>query len=117
MSNNITPVKKQYKIHNKSCLQTFVFQEITEKEVSSFINIMKSYSSQEIDEIPPKFVKVANSILSPVFTKLYNKCFHQESFPELFKMAYDIPISKNSSPKSFEELRPISLLPIFAKTV
>jgi len=32
MSNNITPViNQQFKIHNKSCLQTFVFQEITEK--------------------------------------------------------------------------------------
>jgi len=30
-------------------------------------------------------------------------------------MAYVIPIPKTSSPKSFEELRPISLLPIFAK--
>jgi len=30
-------------------------------------------------------------------------------------MAYVIPIPKNLSPKSFEELRPISLLPAFAK--
>jgi len=45
----------------------------------------------------------------------FNKSFHQESFPELFKMAYVIPISKTSSPKSFEELRPISYLAIFAK--
>jgi len=79
MSHNITPVKnQQFKIHKKSCLQSFIFQGITKEELNSFINNMKSYFAPGFDEISPTFVKVAKFILSLVLTKLYNKCFHQK---------------------------------------
>ena len=51
----------------------------------------------------PKFVKLARCILSPYLAKLFNKCIEQEIFPHDFKVAYVIPISKTSSPKSLNE--------------
>ena len=53
--------------------------------------------------------------LAPLTTKLFNKCIKQEIFPDSFRLAYVIPIPKVSNPKSFDDLRPISLLPVFAK--
>ena len=54
-------------------------------------------------------------IISPLLTKLFNKCIKQETFPDSFKIAHVISIPKVSSPKSFDDLHPISLLLTFAK--
>ena len=62
-----------------------------------------------------KFIKLAKWILSPHLVILFNKCIKQEIFPNDFKLAYVIPIPKTLSLKSLDDLRPISLLGVFAK--
>ena len=103
------------KIHNISCLQSFVLHKISENEVSSCINDIKTNSAHGMDGIPSKFVKMAKCVLVSFFTKLYNICIKEEIFPEEFKIAYVIPIPKVSTPKTFEDLRPISILSVFTK--
>ena len=115
MSNNLPFSKFSFKIYNKSCLQSFVLQEITIEDVSSAINSIKSHSAPGKDEILPKFVKLAKCILFPYLANLFNKCIDQDIFPFDFKIAYVIPIPKTSSPKSLDEFRPISLLSVFSK--
>jgi len=114
MSKNIPKINDSFKIHDKSCLQSFVLQEIDEEEISSYIKNIKTSSAPGPDEIPPKFVKFANIILTPTLTMLFNKCIQQEIFPDAFKIAHVILIPKVQSPKSFNELRPISLS-VFSK--
>ena len=116
MSKSIPNTKNSdFKIYSESCLQSFVFQEIEEQEINYCISSIKATSAPGSDNIPPKFVKLAKIVLTPFLTKLFNKCIQQETFPDAFKIAYVIPIPKVSSPKSLNELRPISLLPIFSK--
>ena len=67
------------------------------------------------DGIPPRFVKLAKTILIPLLTKIFNKCIQHEVFPNAFKTAQVIPIPKISSHKSLNDLRPISLLSVFSK--
>jgi len=114
MSKNIPKINDSFKIHDKSCLQSFVLQEIDEEEISSYIKNIKTSSAPGPDEIPPKFVKFANIILTPILTKLFNKCIQQEIFPNAFKITHVISLPKVQSPKSFNELRPISLLSVFS---
>ena len=71
-NNQATP--SQVKIHTKSCLKSFVSQEITEEEVSDCFNKIKIRSSHGIDQIPAKFVKLAKCVLLPILTKLFNNC-------------------------------------------
>ena len=68
-----------------------------------------------IDGISPKFVKMARVVLTPILTKLYNKCLQQECFPDEFKVGQVIPIPKTLTPKELGEFRPISLLNLFSK--
>ena len=76
---------------------------------------VKCDSAPGSDEIPPKFVTLSNCILAPLLTKLFNKCFKLEISTDPFKLVYVIPVPKISNPKSLDDLRPISLLPVLAK--
>ena len=102
-------------IHSKSCVQSFVFHEITEEEVTRYISTMKIHTSPGLDGISSKFVKMAKVVIAPILANLFNKCINQEIFPEAFKSAIVIPIPKISSAKTMNDFRPISLLPIFSK--
>ena len=116
MSKNLQHTNtSSFKIHHKTCMKSFILQDIFKEEVSDAIASIKSSSAPGIDEITPKFVKIAKGILSPILAKLFTKCIHQETFPSDFKVAYVIPIPKTSSPKSLDEFRPISLLSVFSK--
>ena len=103
------------KVTSKSCLHSFVIHDVTENEVSIAIENLKSNSAPGIDSIPPKFVKMAKMLLTPLLTKLYNKCLIQDFFPDVFKVSQVIPIPKTAAPKELGDFRPISLLNIFAK--
>ena len=87
------------KITSKSCLHSFVMHDVTENKVSIAIKNLKSNSAPGIDAIPPKFVKMAKMLLTPLLTKLYNKCLIQEFFPDVFKVSQVIPIPKTAAPK------------------
>ena len=99
-----------FKIHSKLCMKSFLLEEI-----NFCIDNLKSNSSPGIDDLPPKFIKLAKCILSPHLVIRFNKCIKQEIFPNDFKLAYVIPTPKTLSPKSLDDLRPISLLSVFAK--
>ena len=114
MARNVSKSSNCFKIFSQSSKESFVLQEISEEGVNFSIDKIKIASSKGIDEIPLKFVKLSKGVLSPVLTKLLNKCVQQEIFPDIIKIAYVIPIPKVSTPKSLDELRPISFHPIFA---
>ena len=116
MSKNVTKLNKSSLIiHAKRCSQSFAMHEITEEEVSISINNIKTHSAPGLDNISPKFIKLAKVVLVPFLTILFKKCIAQQTFSDNYKLAIVIPIPKNSSPKTINDFRPISLLPIFAK--
>ena len=94
---------------------SFVFQEISETEVYDVIKNLKTNKASGIFEISNKFIKMAALIICPIFTKLLNKCFENETFPDVFKISQIIPIPKVNVPQHLQDFRPISLLPTFAK--
>ena len=92
-----------------------MLQEITTENVSNVTDSIKFHSAPGKDDIPPKFVKLVECILSPYLANLFNKCIDQSIFPFDFETAYVVPIPKTSSPKSLYEFRSISLLSVFSK--
>ena len=116
LANNIPQANNNsFKIFTSSCVQSFALQEVCEEDVISCIDNVKCDSAPGSDEISPKFLKLSKFILAHLLTKLFNKCFRQEIFPDPFKLACVIPAPKISNPKSLDDVRPISLLPVFAK--
>ena len=100
---------------NKSCQSTFVLEKIAEEEVSACISKLKTNSSPGIDDIPNRFIKLANVVITPVLTKLLNQCVSQDIFPDDFKNSLVVPLPKTNFPKELSDYRPISLLSSFSK--
>ena len=71
-----------FKIHSKSCMKSFLFEEITLEEINFCIDNLKSNSSPGIDDLPPKFIKMAKCILSPHLVILFNKCIKTRNLSE-----------------------------------
>ena len=66
MSKNLPHTNtKSFKIHHKTCMKSFILQDIFKEEVSDAIASIKSSSAPGTDEITPKFVIIAKGILSP----------------------------------------------------
>ena len=85
-------------IHSLSCIQSFVFYEITKAEVTRHINAIKTHMMPGLDGISSKFIKLAKLIVAPFLAQLFNNCINQNLFPENFKSAIVTPIPKTSSP-------------------
>ena len=51
-----------FKIRSKSCMKSFLLEEITLEETNFCIDNLKSHSSPGIDDLPPKFIKLARCI-------------------------------------------------------
>ena len=115
ISKNNQASSHQINIYNKRCMQSFVMHEISEDEVRTSINNVKAHTAHGFDHIPAKFIKTAACVLTPFLTRIFNKSVEQETFPKDYKIAYVVPIPKVSSPHTFGDFRPISLLPIFSK--
>ena len=116
ISKNNQTLSCQLNIHSKHCVQSFVMHEICEDKVRTSLNNVKAHTVHGFDHIPAKFIKTAACVLTPFLTRIFNKCVEQETFPNDYKITYYvIPIPKVSSPLTFGDFRPISLLPIFSK--
>ena len=90
-------------------VQSFAFQEIDEEEVNFYINNIKVNSAPGLDGIPPRFVKLAKTVPTPLVTKIFNKCIQHEIFPNGFKTTYVISVPKVLSLKSLNDLSPIHI--------
>ena len=93
-----------FKIHSRSCKQSFVMVEISAQDVNNSIDNIKPHSAPGVDGISPKFIKLAKPILPPYIASLFNKCIQQENFPHDFKLAHVIPIPKTFS-KSLDKFQ------------
>jgi len=114
MNKDLNTNDSKFTIYSKRCSQSFVLHKIT-VEVNYCINDLKFLSAPGLDGVTPKFIKISKDILAPFLTHFFNKCIAQNVFPENFIMAAVTLIPKTTTPKSMNDFRPISLLPLFSK--
>ena len=83
-------------------------------ECSNIIRDLKN-SKTSINELPVKIFKFNECIITPVITKLINRCFNDAVFPDCLKIATILPVFKKGDPKNMKNYRPISILPYMSK--
>ena len=99
----------------KQTTNSFALLDTDEEEVRSIIINLKDDCAVGIDGISNKFLKAANSVLTPVITYICNLSFHLGVFPKLLKTALIHPIFKSGNRDSVNNYRPISVLPAMSK--
>jgi len=71
-----------------------ILHHVTEAEVFQLIQNLDPSKSTGYDEVPPKILKWAASILSPVLSQLFNKCLVSGIYPDSLKIARVNPFLK-----------------------
>ena len=77
---------------------------------------LKPNKSPGSDDIPTTVIRKCASCIAPPLTHLFAISFETGLLPSQWKLANVIPITKQNA-KTVSDLRPISLLPIFAKVL
>ena len=70
-----------------------------------------------IDDLPPGLIKDAADVLSVPLSHIINMSLDIGQFPQEWKAAKIIPLHKSGSTKSFDNYRPISVLPIVSNVI
>ena len=95
--------------------QTAYFKPITNHEIITVVDNLKSTTSAGYDGIDVKILKRVIHIISSHLCAIFNQCLEYGVFPDKLKIARVIPIFKNGSPELMTNYRPISVLPVFSK--
>ena len=90
----------------------FTLKEIDKGQVEYKIQELASDKPSGLADVRSSFVKETMKILSSEFTHLFNLIIRTGQFPDKWKVATVTPIPKVANPKSCNELRPISILPL-----
>ena len=122
---NIGPtLSKQINTKSSSSYKTFLkekimfsfsFKIICQKDTLDTIKNLKSKSSSGFDNISTKLLQTIAPIIASPLTLMINQSLCTGIFPDHLKIAKVVPLYKKDSPHSFDNYRPISLLPAISK--
>ena len=95
---------------------TLNFKPVTTETVAKIIDNLKPKTSTGHDGISCKLIKLISQEISPALSIAINQCITTNTFPSQLKIAKVIQLLKNKgSITSFENWRPIALLPALSK--
>ena len=84
-------------------------------DVKNYIFNLNQNKSTKSNCSPIKYIKLSSHIISPIITKIFNKCINEGTFPDSLKEAEIIPLYKKGDKTVTSNYRPISLLSPFSK--
>ena len=96
---------------------TFQFEEIDNRTVLQYINIMKPSHCCGHDNISSNTLKFIANEVSPSLTLIINQSLSTGIFPDSLKTAKVIPIHKKDGKTIMSNYRPISILPVLSKII
>jgi len=98
---------------SKRVSKSFAFHECSSTEIEELIG---EFSNGKASDLPIQGVKVCASILSPLLAHYFNSFMREGIFPDVLKIGRVAPVYKNKGSKqSFDNYRPISIIPLFGK--
>ena len=95
----------------------FTFTPVNVEIVTKTIKNLSAKISTGPDGFSTKLLKVIEPEISTSLTLLINQAIHSGIFPNKLKVAKVIPIFKKSDKATFNNYRPISLLPVISKVI
>ncbi len=97
-------------------LDLFSLNIIDESSLNNYLISIKT-KAVGFDNISSDLLKLTNNRTLKFLMNIINNSFKTGVFPDIWKLAYIVPIPKVSNPKNFSDLRPISILPAPSKLI
>ncbi len=88
----------------------FIFQNITNAEVSDILSKLDQYKVSSPDQIPAIFYRKLSASISEPLAILFNKSISEKKFPTVWKESFLTPVFKSGNKCKAENYRPISIL-------
>lgn len=98
-------------------MQSMFLGEVSENQLISVVAKTKNKTSTDRDGIDMKIVKMTIDCIFKPLCYVYNLSFKTGVFPDRMKTAKVIPLFKARDKHSFNNYRPVSLLPQFSKVL
>lgn len=98
-------------------MQSMFLGDISENQIISVVAKTKNKMSADSDGIDMKIVKMTIDCISKPLCYIYNLSFKTGVFPDKMKTAKVIPLFKAGDKYSFNNYRPVSILPQFSKVL
>lgn len=105
---------KQHLITNID--QPFTFNTVTEETVKKMLLEIKSLAVGA-DQISLDIILLSCPRILPFLTNIVNSCILDCVFPDNWKISRVIPLPKKQDASSYNDLRPISILPVLSKVL
>ena len=102
--------EKRFKPANNK--KSFELNNINKEDIRDILKEFSQFKPSGLTDLSSAFVMSSITILITRFTHLYNIIIQTGIFPESWKVATITPIPKIPIPKTCNELRPISILPL-----
>ena len=116
LASSIPQPNKRYNDYlKKTIMFSFSFSLTTEEQITKIIDKMKPKTSTGHDDISMKLLKQIKEYLAGPISLLTNQSLTTGIFPNLFKIAKVLPLSKKPNNYNLKNFRPISLLPVISK--
>ena len=90
--------------------KSFAWFEVQDKEIGDIIKSLDSNKANGADNISVRVLKLINSNIAPIISKLVNLAFQEGRYPNCLKLAKILPIFKSGLKTVPGNYRPISLL-------
>ena len=94
----------------------FSFKAETQKNIEKLIDNIRSDVAVGDDMIGARLIKDIKNTVSPVLTKIINKGYETNTFPNIMKKAVIKALHKKGNTDDISNYRPISILPTLSKT-
>jgi len=114
MASNILPSSGSLKFSHYT-KTSFILHKISEQKVQTLISKLDEKKAIRHGDIPTKFFKLSNSVVTPFLTHIFNRCMTEGIYPNYLKEAQIVPLRKSGDSTICSNYRLISLLPYFNK--
>ena len=102
-------------VTQNSSKATFAFEQETVLNIEKIIDNIRIEVAVGEDMIGAKLIKDMKSVISPILTRIVNKGYETDTFPDCMKKAVIKPIHKKGNVDEISNYRPISILPTLSK--
>ena len=95
-------------------LTSIVFNDESILKIIRALDVNKAHGH---DDMSIRMIKLCDKSIIPAISLIYKNCINSGTFPNIWKKSSVVPVHEKGDKQVVDNYRPVSLLPIFSKTL